>query len=377
MLYFIGLGLGDETDITVKGRTAIEQCQYVYLDYYTAVLGISTDELSTFYNKDVIVADRELIESGTEILQRAADSTVALLVVGDCFAATTHHDLYLRAVQQNIKIAVVHNTSIVNAVGICGLQLYRYGQIVTIPYFTATWQPTSFYDKIRDNSRLGLHTLCLLDIKVKEQSAADMARGVQVYQPSRFMSVNQAVQQLLDTHSKLSTEYDAQNNATHCKHFTDTDSKQQSEVTAFTPAYTPDTCAIGVARIGSSTEQIVSGTLSELPTIDFGAPLHSLILCGTMHDVELDMYNHYHWNRAQRIADKQHQLALQQQQLDSLTQQQQQAAQQRLLQQAAVIQQRKQARDALIAHEVQQRKLQQQSESDEDVHVDMSKGLFD
>lgn len=29
-----------------------------------------------------------------------------------------------------------------------------------------TWRPDSFYDRIAANKKLGLHTLCLLDIKV-------------------------------------------------------------------------------------------------------------------------------------------------------------------------------------------------------------------
>lgn len=39
-------------------------------------------------------------------------------------------------------------------------------QSVSIVFFTDTWRPDSFYDRIRDNRRLGLHTLALLDIKV-------------------------------------------------------------------------------------------------------------------------------------------------------------------------------------------------------------------
>ncbi len=54
-----------------------------------------------------------------------------------------------------------------NAVGACGLQLYRFGESVSIVFFTDTWQPDSFYDKIAANRKLGLHTLCLLDIKVR------------------------------------------------------------------------------------------------------------------------------------------------------------------------------------------------------------------
>ena len=57
---------------------------------------------------------------------------------------------------------VIHNASIINAVSSCGLQLYNFGQVVSLPFFTETWRPTSFYGKIKENADLGLHTLVLL-----------------------------------------------------------------------------------------------------------------------------------------------------------------------------------------------------------------------
>jgi diphthine synthase len=51
-----------------------------------------------------------------------------------------------------------------NAIGCCGLQLYNYGQAVSIVFFTDSWQPDSFYDKIKQNRDLGFHTLCLLGV---------------------------------------------------------------------------------------------------------------------------------------------------------------------------------------------------------------------
>ena len=38
-MYFIGLGLGDEKDVTIKGKEAIERSSRVYLEAYTSVLG--------------------------------------------------------------------------------------------------------------------------------------------------------------------------------------------------------------------------------------------------------------------------------------------------------------------------------------------------
>ncbi len=59
-----------------------------------------------------------------------------------------------------------------NAVGACGLQLYNFGQTVSLVFFTDIWKP----DRIKENADLGLHTLVLLDIKVKEQSEENLVR---------------------------------------------------------------------------------------------------------------------------------------------------------------------------------------------------------
>ena len=84
----------------------------------------------------------------------------------------------LRARALGIPTRIVHNASIMNAVGACGLQLYNFGQTVSLVFFTDSWRPDSFYDRIRENADLGMHTLVLLDIKVKEQSEENLAWSV-------------------------------------------------------------------------------------------------------------------------------------------------------------------------------------------------------
>lgn len=139
--------------------------------------------------------------------------------------------MQLRAKALDIPVRVIHNASIMNAVGTCGLQLYRYGEVgltitrvqklqamlvesalpalacrmqilstackkgtmetveafalqaVSIVFFTDSWRPDSFYPRILANRQRGLHTLCLLDIKVKEPSLESLARGRKVPMP--------------------------------------------------------------------------------------------------------------------------------------------------------------------------------------------------
>lgn len=45
MLYLIGLGLGDETDITVKGLAIVRRAARVYLEAYTSILLVDKDVL--------------------------------------------------------------------------------------------------------------------------------------------------------------------------------------------------------------------------------------------------------------------------------------------------------------------------------------------
>merc|ERR1719293_83183 len=102
MLYLIGLGLGDVKDITVKGLEIVRKCQRVYLEHYTSVLGSCTkEELEAFFDREGSNED--------EILKGASTDDVAVLVVGDPFGATTHHDLMLRAKEKGIETKAIHN----------------------------------------------------------------------------------------------------------------------------------------------------------------------------------------------------------------------------------------------------------------------------
>lgn len=63
-------------------------------------------------------------ETLEEMLNDSKNTDIAMLVVGDPFGATTHADLVLRAKKKNVEVHIIHNASIMNAVGCCGLQVY-------------------------------------------------------------------------------------------------------------------------------------------------------------------------------------------------------------------------------------------------------------
>ncbi|CAH0048909.1 unnamed protein product [Clonostachys solani] len=263
MLYLVGLGLSDETDITVKGLEVVKKASRVYLEAYTSILLVDQAVLESYYGRSIVVADREMVESNSdEILRNAENEDVAFLVVGDPFGATTHTDIVLRAKELNIPVRTVPNASIMSAIGACGLQLYNFGQTVSMVFFTDSWKPSSFYDRIKENRAIGLHTLVLVDIKVKEQSLENMARGRLIYEPPRYMTVGQCAQQMLEIE----------------------DERKEG-------VYSRDSLAIGAARVGGTTEKFVSGTLEELCSADeeLGPPLHSLVLLGKRaHELEHD-----------------------------------------------------------------------------------------
>jgi len=264
MLYFIGLGLGDAKDITVKGLEVVKKCKRVFLEHYTSILTVGKDELEKFYGREVELADRDLVEQGADnILEEAAEEDVAFLVVGDPFGATTHSDLVLRAKEKNIPHKVIHNASIMNAVGCCGLQLYNFGETVSIPFWTDTWRPDSYYDKIVENKARGLHTLCLLDIKVKEQSEENLIKGRKIYEPPRFMSCQVAASQLMDVVLE-------RRKAGNLREVND------------------DSLVVCMARVGTDDQKIVTCSLGEAKHVDMGAPLHSLVIPGDMHYLEFD-----------------------------------------------------------------------------------------
>lgn len=275
VLYMIGLGLGDAEDITLKGLRLVQEADLVVLEAYTSVLLSSPDHdrsveetaqhLASEWKleRPIVIAYRDIVEQQAEeiILEPAKEKKVAFLVVGDPVCATTHTDLWLRCQEQGIECHTIHNASIMGAAGACGLQLYTFGHTVSIPFFEDDWRPLSFYPKIKYNREGGMHTLCLLDIKVREPDFEAMKRGREKYLPPRYMTIQQAADQLIEAEST---------------------SKQQ--------AYDPvKTLCVGLARMGLPTQRIVAGTLQDLSKCDCGGPLHSLVICGgELHDLEWD-----------------------------------------------------------------------------------------
>ncbi len=244
-LYMIGLGLNDEKDISIKGVEAIKKCKYVYLEGYTSRLSCSVKELEKLYKKKIILADRELVEQKAEktILKCAKKENVAFLVPGDVFSATTHIDLWLRAKKSGIKVNVIHNASIITAVGITGLQIYKFGRTSSIPKPEKGFMPETPYDAIKDNKKLGLHTLLLLDLE---------------------LSVKDAISCLLEIEKKRKEK-----------------------------VFTEDTSCVVCSEIGSEKQIIRKGKAKLLINKDFGKGPYCIIVPGKLHFMEEEIMNLY------------------------------------------------------------------------------------
>ncbi|KAL5638469.1 hypothetical protein ACGC1H_005229 [Rhizoctonia solani] len=182
--------------------------------------------------------------------------------------------MLLRARELGIPTTVIHNASIMNAVGACGLQLYNFGQTVSLPFYTDSWKPDSWYDRVVENVEKGMHTLVLLDIKVREQSEENMARGRKIYEPPRYMNPVTAVSQILESEAIRAA------------------SASSEEPKAHGYLKPESTLVIALSRVGSPDKQrIVCGTLrqlSELAEEDFGEPLFSIVIVGKrLHELEV------------------------------------------------------------------------------------------
>lgn len=247
-LYFIGLGLGNEKDITINGLETVKKCDLVYLENYTSILNCKKEDLEKLYNKKIILARRNLVEADdNEIIKNAKTKNVAFMVAGDPLAATTHIDLFLRARKGGIKCYIIHNSSIMTAVGVTGLQLYKFGKTTSIPLENENVEAP--YDVLKGNLSLGLHTLFLLDLNPDEE---------------KFMSVNDAIRYLLKAELKRNKKI-----------------------------FSEKTLCVGCSRIGSESQTIKAGTARELLKFDFGKPVHCLIVPGKLHFMEEEALNLY------------------------------------------------------------------------------------
>lgn len=228
----------------MKGLEIVKKCAAVYLENYTSTLQCRVEALEKFYKKKIILADREFTEKDVEkIVEEAKTKDVAFLIVGDPFSATTHIELFKTAKKKNIAVTVIHNASILTAVGITGLQLYKFGKVTSLPFDNPHVETP--YLVLKDNLSLGLHTLFLLDLRPEQQ---------------KFMTIREAIEILERIEEKRKENI-----------------------------FRKNLHAVGCARVGSDNSVVRYGTMEELKKFDFGKPPYCLIIPGKLHFAEEEM----------------------------------------------------------------------------------------
>ena len=103
---------------------------------------------------------------------------------------------------------------------------------------------------------------------MKEQTVENLCKGNNIFEPPRWMTVQNCCEQFLEILEK--------------------DEYQDCGIS-------PETVVIGVSKVGSEKQKIVSGTIKKMAEDNYlGDPLHSLVISnGKLHELEqeyIDMY---------------------------------------------------------------------------------------
>lgn len=240
-LAFVGLGLGDERGISERARSVLASADVVFAEEYTAVAPTGTlDRLGKLVGKPIRRLDRPLLESERPILDALAEhARVALIVVGDPFAATTHVALRLSAERAGHRWSYWPNASILtSAAGFLGLMPYRFGRTVSLPFPAEGFLPTSPLEHIAANRARDLHTLVLLDLRPEE---------------GRFLTAHDALAVLRERDPRETFLRDS------------------------------DRLAV-VARVGQDDARAWVGPFERLREEEFGPPMHAIVvLAPTLH----------------------------------------------------------------------------------------------
>lgn len=168
-LNLIGIGL-NEKSITYEAKQEIQTADKVYLENYTVDFPYKVDDLKKFLEIELEELDREKVENES-ILKDAKTKKIVLLVYGDPFSATTHHQLIISCKKQKIPFKVYHNASIITAIAETGLSIYKFGKISSMPSWTKNYKPCSFMNYIKENQEVKAHSLLLIDIGLDFQEA--------------------------------------------------------------------------------------------------------------------------------------------------------------------------------------------------------------
>jgi len=251
MLSFVGLGLWDEEDLTLKGLARAQRADVVYIEFYTSHWHGNIKSLEKIIKKKINILKREdLEEKSDKILEEAKEKKVVILVPGDPLIATTHISLISNVIKNDIEVEVIHNASIYSAIAETGLHIYKFGGSATIPLPEKTSEvlPLSTYETLKGNANIGLHTLLFLDV---------VSNG-------KYMTPNQAIKTMLELEEFMRQKI-----------------------------FTDNTKIIVFGRAGSDDPLILYGKVKDLLYKNFGEPPFVIIIPGKLHFTEKEFLEFY------------------------------------------------------------------------------------
>lgn len=182
MLVLAGLGLNNEKSLTLEELEEVNKADEVYIENYTSIWFGSLENLKKLVGKDVkFLSRKDLEEESFKIIEKAKNKNVLIFVPGDPLFATTHISLILECIKNGVNYKVLHNSSIISAIGETGIHFYKICKILTIPFRDRVNEFKYIRDSIVD--RKDCHVVCLLDI--------DLEKG-------RLLSVKEALEFLIE-----------------------------------------------------------------------------------------------------------------------------------------------------------------------------------
>ncbi len=252
MLYLIGLGL-DVGDLPYRALNVIKKCKRVLLEYYTSITNLESylNFLSQNGINIELASRQEIEEKADNLLEEAKHEDIAILVIGDPLAATTHYYFISEGKKQAIGVEVIHASSIFTAIAKTGLMLYKFGRVVSMPFKDKVEYPITVYEFIGKNRSIGLHTLILLDL--------DPDKG-------KIMQPQEAIQYLLELEQKERKGIISQNDI-----------------------------IIVCSRIGMKDEKIIYTRIGKFieNAIPIGKPPFCLVLPGELSPIEIEFIKEY------------------------------------------------------------------------------------
>lgn len=234
-LWFVGLGLGDEL-LPNELAHELHAAGELFLEEYTSVLAPGRAErLERSLGRPIRRLGRAELEAADPVREALGRSPrVVLFVGGDPFVATTHVALRVEVERWGHTWRYFPGATVLSAVpSLLGLQHYRFGRTVSLPFPEPNFSPTSPLELLRRNRAMDSHTLVLLDLRPEEH---------------RYLRAGEALRLLRE--------------------------RDLGE-----PKLLPDGKAVGVvARVGRADAEAWYGPVETLLDVDFGPPPHSLVV---------------------------------------------------------------------------------------------------